>query len=70
MKKTIARTYPTLKSWRAATGMNQREAARFLDISQNYYSRVERGISAPRGPILRRITERAKVPLEVLVGAA
>lgn len=70
MKRPTTRAYPDLKTWRGAKGFNQREAADFLGISQNFYCRVERGLSAPRGPKAKLITARTGVPLEVLVGAA
>lgn len=70
MTQRSTRAYPNLKTWRAAKHLSTYKAADLLGISQSTYSRLERGKQAVRGPLAKRITERAGVPLEVLVGAA
>lgn len=68
MKRT--RAYPNLKTWRAANGLNQREAARKLGISQAVYSRAESGIGRPRVRDAVIISERTGVPLETVLCVA
>ena len=70
MKQITRRTYPDLRTWRKARGFGQREAADFLDISQTYYSRLERRVQAMRGKRAKIVTGKTGVPIEVLVGAA
>lgn len=70
MKRRAEPTYPNLKAWRSAFRLNQRDAARILNISQTTYSRLERGALTVKGPIAKRLMEQTCVPLEVLVGAA
>jgi transcriptional regulator with XRE-family HTH domain len=70
MKRLTSRSYPTLKHWRDAAELTQREAADFLGISQSFYNRLEQGLQAAHGKNAKRITERTGVPLEILVGAA
>lgn len=67
MRKT-PRTYPTLLAWRTAHGLNQREAAKVLGISQPVYGRIERGTRFVKGQKAKMIMEATRVPLEVLVG--
>lgn len=64
------RPYPSLKHWRNDNRLMQREAAAELAISQNYYSRLERGIQAPRATLAKAISERTGVPLETILGVA
>jgi transcriptional regulator with XRE-family HTH domain len=68
--RTRSRSYPNLKTWRAAQGLSQDEAAAKLDISQSYYAKLELGIRVPRKPIMKRILAETGVPLEVLSGVA
>ena len=64
------RPYPNLELWRQAQRLSQREAAKFLGISQTYYSRLERRTQAAPGKRAKVIMDLTGVPLEVLVGAA
>jgi transcriptional regulator with XRE-family HTH domain len=64
------RAYPTLKRWRDANDLTQRQAAAKLGISQSYYTKLELGKRVPRQPHLERILSETGVPLEVLVGVA
>lgn len=64
------RTYPNLETWRKAHGLSQREAALQLEISQTYYSRLERGLQTATRDTAKRIMAETRVPLEVLVGVA
>lgn len=68
--RTRARVYPSLKRWRAAHELTQRQAAAKLGISQSYYTKLELGKRVPRQPHLERILTETGVPLEVLVGVA
>lgn len=64
------RPYPTLKHWRDARGLNQREAAALLGITQSEYSKLETGRRTPRPRRLKAIVEVTGVPPEVLLGIA
>ena len=63
-----SRTYPTLKAWRLGTQRNQVDAARFLGISQAFYSKLERGVQFPDRLNAKMISEKAQVPLETVLG--
>jgi transcriptional regulator with XRE-family HTH domain len=62
-------SYPTLKTWRLAEGLTQREAAGKLGLSQAQYCQIERGGSTrpKRG---KAISQQTGVPFELLVGVA
>lgn len=66
LKRT--RAYPNLRTWRAANGLNQREAARKLGVSQAHYSRIESGAAPPHVRRAVVISERTGVPLETVLG--
>ncbi len=68
MKRT--RPYRSLKAWRAAQGLSQREAARKLGMSQAGYSRAESGTMRPRVKKAVLISERTGVPLETVLCVA
>lgn len=68
--KRITTEYPTLKAWRDATNLNQRDAAKLLGISQTYYGRLERGLQIATGRRAKFLREKTGVSIEVLVGAA
>lgn len=59
-----------LKAWRASRQMDQRAAARFLGVTQGYYSKLENAQSSPRPDIAKRLTEKTGVPLASLMGIA
>jgi len=59
-----------LLAWRTAQGLNQRDAAERLGMTQTSYSRAELGEVCPRKDALRRVIAETGVPLEVLVGIA
>jgi transcriptional regulator with XRE-family HTH domain len=67
---TRPRPYPDLASWREAHGLNQTAAAAMLGISQQQYSRLERGTHSTKGALAKRIMFVTGVPLEVLAGVA
>lgn len=56
----------SLRAWRDANGLDQREAAEYLEISQGYYTKLEKRLATPKAPILKRVLERTGVPLEIL----
>lgn len=64
------RPYPTLKHWRQAKGLSQREAARLLGVTQSTYSRLENRVRTPRPKHLETIVTTTGVPIEVLMGIA
>lgn len=69
MAKVFERPYPDLATWRAAKKLSQGQAAEYLEISQTFYSRLERRMQAAPGKRAKVIMEKTGVPLEVLVGA-
>jgi len=62
--------YPTVRVWRLALNLNQRDAALLLGLTQSKYSRLERGKYLPVGAEAKAIMLRTGVSLEVLVGVA
>jgi transcriptional regulator with XRE-family HTH domain len=64
------KTYASLKAWRTAQELNQREAARALGVTQALYARVELGRGAPRPLRAKTISEKTGVPFEILMGVA
>jgi transcriptional regulator with XRE-family HTH domain len=68
--KRITKSYPNLLAWRTAANLNQRDAARLLEISQSYYGRLERGAQAATGVRAKVLRGKTGVPIEVLVGAS
>ncbi len=60
------RSYPSLKAWRDANQLTQREAARILGISQPSYCRLETGQYYPPRDLVKQIVEVANIPLELL----
>lgn len=70
MPLDMTRPYPTLKHWRDAQGLTQREAARLLGMTQSAYSRLESRERTPRPKRLEAIVAATGVPLEVLMGIA
>lgn len=70
MTQPTAHTYRTLGAWRRAQQLNQCRAAKLLGLSQSYYSKLERRLSALPGKRAKKIARQTSVPLEVLVCAA
>ena len=68
--KRPPKTHPSLLTWRLSFNLSQREAAHILGITQQKYSRLERGIGIAVRDEARTIRERTGVPIEVLTGAA
>ncbi len=64
------KTYPSLKAWRTARGLNQRDAAKLLGVSQPVYAQVELGRGRPRAPRGKAISEKTGVSFEVVMGVA
>lgn len=69
-KGPTRRSYPDLKTWRTANRLSQREAAEVLEISQESYSRFERGRRFVKGELAERMMTQTGVSLEVLVGVS
>ena len=70
MRKRRLRPYPDLRTWRFFAKLNQTEAAAVLGISQQYYSRVERGAGRLSEQKAKDVMERTGVPLEALIDVA
>jgi transcriptional regulator with XRE-family HTH domain len=62
--------YSSLKAWRLSHGFSQHEAARFLEISQSYYHKLETHQQSPRRNMARKLTQTTGVPLDELMGIA
>lgn len=46
-----------LKKFRMATGMNQTQFAKSIEIDRSYYSQIENGTATPSLALLERIAE-------------
>lgn len=68
--KRIRPRHRTLKAWREATALSQRDAARLLGLSQPGYGKIELGQRHPRPALLKRIIQTTGVSVEVLTGIA
>lgn len=64
------KTYISLKAWREAQAMNQREAAHALGVTQALYARVELRRGAPRPKRGKVISDKTGVPFEIVMGVA
>lgn len=64
------RSYPTLKAWRTAMQLNQREAAKQLGLTQSLYSKFERQTHRPRPERAKAISEKTGVPFEIVLRVA
>jgi transcriptional regulator with XRE-family HTH domain len=62
------RIYPTLLVWRREEGLTQKAAAQFLEVSQGFLSKIERGTAFPDRRKAKVISERAGVPLAAVLG--
>lgn len=63
-------SYASLKAWRAAQKLNQREAAKALGVTQALYARVELGRGAPRPQRAKAISDQTGVPFEIVMGVS
>ncbi len=63
------KTYSSLKAWRTAEGLTQREAAQLLGVRQALYARVELG-QTTRPVRAKAISDQTGVPFEILMGVA
>jgi transcriptional regulator with XRE-family HTH domain len=62
------RIYPSLLAWRREQRLTQKAAAEILELSQGYYSKLERGEQFPDRRNAKLISDRAGVPLEAVMG--
>ncbi len=69
-EKTSKRIRPhsSLAAWRRAHGFSQHDAARFLGISQSYYSKLETHEQSPRRAMMKTLTAKTGVPVDALMG--
>jgi hypothetical protein len=58
----------TLKDWRTALGINQREAAAAFGMTQAMYSRLERRDQFAKPKLAQRLSILTGVDLDVLLG--
>lgn len=70
MNAMPTKTFNTLRAWRRDKGLNQREAAHILRLSQTTYSRIERGVRFPKPKVLKRLVKKTGVSIERLLEAA
>lgn len=64
----VKKTYRNLRAWREATFERQMDAAAFLSLNQGHYSKLERGLQAPRPQHAKAISAKTGVPIESLLG--
>ena len=69
MGRSVAH-FSSLKAWRTARNLNQRQAAELFGITQGAYAKIELGRNVPRTTLLRKIHHATGVPLEVLTRIA
>ena len=62
--------YDSLKDWRKQHGLNQREAAQHLGMSQSAYAKWEIHRRAPRRSRLKMLIAKTGVSVESLIGIA
>ncbi len=62
------KTYPSLKAWRQAVGLNQRDAAKVLGTYQANYAQYELGRIRPRPRLAKIIADKTGVPFERVMG--
>lgn len=65
----VIRTYRNLAAFLKATRTTQDAFAREMGIAPSYVSMLLRGERTPSLPLALRIAERARVPLESLLGS-
>lgn len=64
------RIFPSLKAWRDEEGLTQEQAAEILGVSQGHYSKLEQRQLFAGKKLGKRISERARIPLENVLGIA
>lgn len=62
--------YDSLKDWREAHGLSQRDAAKILGMSQSAYAKWEIHRRAPRPNRLKALVAKTGVRIESLIGIA
>lgn len=70
MAPITKRSYPDLKTWRAAHGLSTYKAADLLGMTQTMYWRLETGRKQATGVLAKRLMKSTGVSLEVLAGVA
>jgi transcriptional regulator with XRE-family HTH domain len=63
------KTYSSLKAWRLERGLNQRDAALKLGISQSMYARLEVGRGAKKQSA-KAVSDKTGVPFDIVIGVA
>lgn len=64
------RPYPSLRRWREESHIDQRTAAQRLEVSEGYYSRLERQLLFPHRTLAKAISDKTGVPIETVLGVA
>lgn len=70
MVQSRQRAYISLKHWREAHDLSQEEAARILNVTQGHYSKLENGRQYPGRRLAKAISDRTRVPIELVLGVA
>jgi transcriptional regulator with XRE-family HTH domain len=69
-RRRLMKPHSSLRAWRRAMGLTQRQAAAHLGISQSYYYKLEAKTQTPRKGVLKTVTARTGVPVDELMGIA
>jgi len=70
VKKRRHAAYVSLRAWREAHQLSQRQAAQQFGITQGAWCKLEMGHRHARRDLLQRLRNATRVPLEVLTGIA
>lgn len=62
--------FSSLRAWREAHDLSQREAASQFGVSQGAWNKIELGLRTPRQALLAKLAHETGVPLEVLTRIA
>jgi transcriptional regulator with XRE-family HTH domain len=60
----------TLRDWRLARGLTQKQAAAVFGCAQSSWANYEQGRRRPRRDLARRLIDHTAVPAEVILGLA
>ena len=60
--------YRSLKAYRRANHLSQRDAAALVRVTQSEWSRIERGQRRPHLPLAKRIAKRTGMSLLKILG--
>jgi transcriptional regulator with XRE-family HTH domain len=66
--QNLGQSFKTLRAFRLARQLSQREAGELFHVTQVEWSRYERGLRRPRAKLAQKIAKVTGVPLETLLG--